>query len=466
MLGKIIRTTPSAAGLLLLLSAAPPLHAQETCCRPEGLVMAERYRVEGLDERRFTHEEYWKVLDPALHSGRLQVTRLGESIQGRAINAVAAGSGPTTVLLWSQMHGDESTATMSLADLMNWLATAPETDILRRELTDSLTIVMIPMLNPDGAELFVRENAMGVDINRDARRTATPEGRILKGVRDSVQADFGFNLHDQGIHTAGEDGPLVAIALLAPAADEERSWGPVRQRARGVAAVIAEALKPDLGGRMARYDDAFAPRAFGDNMQAWGTSTVLIESGILADDPQKQELRRLQVVALLSALHAIANHRYEDPSTTAYDDLPMNPSVEYQLLVLGGDLVIGDADPIRADLAIRYDDSAARTGPRYGEIGDLADAVALDTLDATGLFIHADPDEDGVIRKGAPAAFTVRHGPEADSETARRCSAPTVVGTLGPPDGNRNLEMRIESWPRPARSMSAPAWTSRKWTTR
>ena len=331
MLNRFTRIVCGSAGLVLLL--VPPARAQETCCRSEGLEVADLYRVEGLDERRFTHAEYWGSLAAALSSERIQVTRLGESVEGRAINAVTAGSGPTTVLLWSQMHGDESAATMSLADIIHWFASAPESDSLRASLAERLTIVMVPMLNPDGAERFIRENAIGVDINRDARRTATPEGRILKSVRDSLQADFGFNLHDQGIHTAGEDGPLVAIALLAPAADEERSWGPVRQRARGVAAAIATALEPDLADRMARYDDAYAPRAFGDNMQAWGTSTVLIESGILPNDRQKQELRRLNIVALLSAFETIASERYADEATAAYDSLPMNRSVDYSILV-------------------------------------------------------------------------------------------------------------------------------------
>lgn len=416
MLTRAIRTTLSAAGLLLILPAAAPVHGQPTCCRSEGLAVAERYAVEGLGERRFTHEEYWGILDPALRSGRLHVTRLGESVQGRSINAVTAGSGPIKVLLWSQMHGNESTATMSLADLINWFATAPESDSLRAALAERLTIVMVPMLNPDGAERFIRHNALGVDINRDARRTATPEARILKSVRDSLQADFGFNLHDQGTHTAGDDGPLVAIALLAPAADEGRSWGPVRQRARGVAAAIATSLGQDLGARMARYDDGFAPRAFGDNMQAWGTSTVLIESGILPDDPQKQELRRLHIVALLSAFDAIANERYDDGTTAAYDSLPMNREVEYSLLVLGGDLVLEGAAPIRADMAIRYDDSAARTGPRYGEIGDLEGVIALDTLDASGLFMHAEPGEGGIVRRGAPVSITLRQGADPESQ--------------------------------------------------
>jgi hypothetical protein len=414
---RLIRPAWTLCALALLAHPfAVPAAAQEPCCRSAGWEVAERYRVEGLDDRRFTHEQYWKALAPAFDSDRIGLTRLGESLEGRAINAVTLGSGPVTVLLWSQMHGDESTASMSLADLVNWFASAPAADTLRQTLADRLTITMIPMLNPDGAERFVRENRVGVDINRDARRTATPEGRILRGVRDSIEADFGFNLHDQGTRTAGEDGPVVAIALLAPAADEERSWGPVRQSARQVAAVIAATLEPDLGQRMARYDDEFTPRAFGDNMQLWGTSTVLIESGLLAGDPQKQELRKLNVVALLSALHAIATGEYEDHSTEAYDELPMNLSLSNDLLLLGGELILGGGEPIRADVAIRYEDAVARTGPRYGEIGDLADVAAVDTLDVTEMFLHAEPGSDGTIRAGEAAVLTVRRGREADSD--------------------------------------------------
>ncbi len=401
---------------LLVAGLASRAEGQEPCCRDEGREIATRYRVDGLDDRRFTHEQYWRALAAALQSDRIRTERLGASVQGREIRAVTVGHGPKTVLLWSQMHGDESAATMALADLIHWFAAAPDHDSLHELLLAQLTVTMIPMLNPDGAEQFVREDAFGVDINRDARRTATPEGRILRGVRDSIQADFGFNLHDQGRRTAGEEGPLVAIALLAPAADEERSWGPVRQRARRVAAVIARSLEPDLGQRMARYDDEYTPRAFGDNMQAWGTSTVLIESGILADDPQKQELRALNVVGLMSALHAIATGAYEDLDTAAYDDLPMNLSLSTDLLLLGGLLVVEGADPIRADVALQYEDAVARTGPKWEEIGDLADVVALDTVDVTGLFIHADPETGGMIRPGQPAVLRVRRGAEPSSE--------------------------------------------------
>ncbi|HJU86946.1 MAG TPA: M14 family zinc carboxypeptidase [Gemmatimonadota bacterium] len=390
------------------------------------LVIADAYRVPGLEHRRFTHDAYWAAVGSALGeadaSVRVSIAEVGRSVEGRSIRAVTIGRGPVPVLLWSQMHGDESTATMSLADILHWWAASPEDDRLRRELADRLTITMIPMLNPDGAERFVRHNALGVDVNRDARRLATPEARILKDVRDSLDPDFGFNLHDQGSNTAGPDGELVGIALLAPAADEERSWGPVRQRARRLSGVIAAALEEEIPGRIARYDDSFTPRAFGDNMQRWGTSTVLIESGALPEDPEKQELRRLNVLAILTALTSIADGSLESASTAPYDDLPMNVDVTNDLVLSGGRVVMGDGASYPLDVAIVYDDAVARTGPRYGEIGDLADARALETVDVSGLYLHPELD-GGVLRRGGEVRLTVRRGADPESEVVRRIPA-------------------------------------------
>lgn len=86
-------------------------------------------------------------------------------------------------MLWSQMHGDEATATMALADIFGFLADT-RTSELRSRLTRSLSIVFVPMLNPDGAELFQRQNAVGIDVNRDARRLVTPEARALRALHE------------------------------------------------------------------------------------------------------------------------------------------------------------------------------------------------------------------------------------------------------------------------------------------
>lgn len=259
----------------------------------EGLRIAERHGVAALSERRYTHEQFWRAVGSSTSSAALRTEEVGLSILGRPIRSVTLGQGPVRVLLWSQMHDDEATATMALADIFRFFAEA-EGEALRERLRRERTLVFIPMLNPDGAELFQRQNAIGVDVNRDARALVTPEGRTLKSVRDALRPQFGFNLHDQNARTrVGRQGQQSGIALLAPAFDSARSYNDVRTRARLVAAALAQLFAHEIPGRVAKYDDSFNPRAFGDLMQQWGTSTVLIESGALPDDPEKQRLRAL-----------------------------------------------------------------------------------------------------------------------------------------------------------------------------
>lgn len=435
----LVAVTGSAAACTRAAPVNTPVSASATpaggpsCCAAEAKQIAERYRVAAIANRRFTHEQLWAALDPLTRAPGIRVREIGRSVQGRAIRAVTFGRGPTTVLLWSQMHGDEATATMSLADMLAWMgASGGERDVLRQRLDSLLTIVMVPMLNPDGAELFQRENAIGIDVNRDARRLVTPEARALKSLRDSINPAYGFNLHDQNARTlAGPRGPQVAIALLAPAAEATGAYGPTRTDARLVAAEIATVLRGEIGARVAKYNDAFEPRAFGDLMQQWGTRTVLIESGALPDDVDKQKLRAVNVIALLSALDAIATGRYRAADAAAYESLPSNARVANDVFIRGGTLVMPGSPPMRVDLTIAYEDPVARLRPRVRDVGDVASGVALDTIDASGLFLH--PDASALVERGgrrwlridAAANIAIRRGADASSALVRMLGVAT-----------------------------------------
>jgi hypothetical protein len=195
------------------------------------------------------------------------------------------GRGSKAVLLWSQMHGDEPTATSALFDLCQWITAHRQEPIVAR-LLDTLTLHIVPMLNPDGAERFQRRNAQGIDINRDALHLQTPEGQLLKALRDKVSPVIGFNLHNQNWRTSvGTPPQPAAISLLAVAYDEARSEDERRQLTKRASSVIVDALQPFASGRIGRYDDAFEVRAFGDNITKWGTGVVLIETGPWHRDP-------------------------------------------------------------------------------------------------------------------------------------------------------------------------------------
>jgi len=425
---------PLAVLLLALLGCSVaqrvPSGQPASCCTRqafvEALQIAQQYRNSGITERRFTHTQFWNAVENAIHAPALRYETIGRSILGRDIRAVTFGSGPTRVLLWSQMHGDEAAATMALADLFRFFAEGTS-NRLHQRLGRDLTVAFIPMLNPDGAELFQRQNAIGIDVNRDARRLVTPEARALKTFRDRFNPDFGFNLHDQNARTrAGQRGPASGIALLPPAYDEAKSYNDVRSRARLVAATLAQAFGYEIPGRIAKYDDEYNPRAFGDLMQQWGTSTVLIESGALPDDPQKQRLRTLNAAAILVALDAIATRGYERANPDWYERLPFNAGGAYDLLVRGGRLVLEGNPAMLVDLAINYEDAVARTGGRIRDVGDLADVSAIDTMDVNGLFIHPSQSvltrtpRGAMVRLGAEAELEFRRGASPTSELVRR----------------------------------------------
>jgi hypothetical protein len=411
---------PSGIILLLALSACAQAPRTETF-RPadtgELTRLHERYRVPAIARREFTHAQLWSALGPLVDAaGGPERDEVGRSAEGRPIYRIRFGGGPTRVLLWSQMHGNESTATMALADLFRFLAEAPD-DPRARRLAERLSIEAVPMLNPDGAERFQRRNALAIDINRDARALSTPEARILRTMQQRFRPDFGFNLHDQDVRArVGNSDRLAAFALLAPPYNQARDDNDVRMRAKRVAAVVRGAAEPLVAGHITRYNDTFNPRAFGDLMQSWGTSTVLIESGGWRNDPEKQHLRRVNFVALLTALDAIATGAYATVDPAPYETLPENGSPVNDLLVRGPVIVAPGLEPYRADVMIQFADPLALRGPRVVEVGDLAAAAARDTVEAAGLFLHpAAP-----LAVDRPASFVLRRGRDAASEAVWR----------------------------------------------
>ena len=271
--------------------------------------------------------------------------KIGESVEGRSIHYIRTGTGPFGVLLWSQMHGDEPTATSALFDLLEYLRRHREEPVVRRILSE-LTLHIVPMLNPDGAERFQRRNAQSIDINRDALRLQTPEGKTLKALRDRLNPRVGFNLHNQSWRTSVGDPPKPAsISLLSVAYDEARTENEGRRLTKKLCAVIRDALEPFASGQIGRYDDEYEVRAFGDNITLWGTPVVLIETGPWPSEQPDPPLVRLNFVALVSALDSLATRRVERADPRRYEQLPINESRAYYVLVKNATVINGAGIP-------------------------------------------------------------------------------------------------------------------------
>lgn len=350
----------------------------------------ERYQEKSVNERRFTHAEVLPLISN--RKGGFLVVEIGKSVEGKEIYQMSIGSGPTKVLLWSQMHGNESTATMALFDLFNFLEGAEDDfDSLRQDILSNLSIRFIPIVNPDGMDQWKRRNALDIDLNRDAVDQISPEANILKEARDSFSPAFGFNLHDQQVYyNVSRTANPATISILAPAYNYETEVNEVRKSAMQVIVGMNRILQTVVPGHIGKYDDAFEPRAFGDNFQKWGTSTILIESGGYPNDPEKQYIRKLNFMIILNALHEIAQGSYKEYALEDYYGIPDNDSKLMDLLLQNVTITKNEMD-YEVDLGIRRRESEMKesyyVNGTIEDLGDLSVYFGYKELDAEGLDI-------------------------------------------------------------------------------
>jgi len=343
----------------------------------------ENFKEKSITSRRFKHSDIIPLIERLKNNSNepqseniFSVNEVGQSAEGRDIFLISVGTGKKKVFLWSQMHGDEPTATAALFDIFNFFSAQNEFTDFKKFLLSNLTIYFMPMVNPDGAELFQRRNIFDIDLNRDAIRQQTTEAIILKNVFDSLKADFGFNLHDQSReYTAGISINPASISFLAPAPDYPKTITPVRENAMKLIGELSLALSEFIPGHIAKYSDDFEPRAFGDNFTKWGTGVVLVETGGWRNDREKQFLRKINFITLLYSFCSIASNSYSDFSLENYNSIPNNEKLMYDL-ILRNLTVKKDTFEYKIDLGINYEEININDAKDFylkGTIGDLGD---------------------------------------------------------------------------------------------
>jgi hypothetical protein len=352
-----------------------------------------------LKNRFFKHHELVILLNKLPETFKVQ--KLGNSFNGKSINLVVWGNGDQKVMLWSQMHGDEATGTMALFDLMNYLQTANDTV---KSIAEKCTLYIIPMVNPDGAEIFTRRNAQQIDINRDFLARVSPEAQLLINCRDSINPQFGFNLHDQNtLWSVSDTLKPATLSFLAPATDKENSISEARKNAMLVIADIYNDLSQELPQQIGLFDDEYEPRAFGDNFQRLGTSTILIEAGGFKLDFEKQEIRKFYFSAILSGLQRIAKKSYLKQELSNYLNIPENSKKIFHILIKNVKI-----DEKQISIGINYEenivaDDFTKTVKNFNieDIGDLSSYGAYQVFEGQNLRI------EGEIIFNKPANFSL-----------------------------------------------------------
>ena len=263
------------------------------------------HREKNLDSRYLNlrrMQPYLEELDDRFH-----VRKIGESFEGRDICELVFGTGPIHILLWTQMHGNESTGTRALLDLVKFIGAPDEMTWLADLILKQCTVYCIPMLNPDGAEVYTRINAQKIDLNRDVIDLKAPESILLQERLKNINPAYCFNLHDQRtIFSIAPNQLTATMSFLAPSVDQQRSLTEGRKETMRVIACINNVLQKVIPGRIGRYTDEFYPTATGDNFQKMGHNTILIESGHSQGDYMRKESRFATFLALLEGMRHIA----------------------------------------------------------------------------------------------------------------------------------------------------------------
>lgn len=328
-----------------------------------------QYREERITGRYLPPERLELILSQ-FHKNFRQTT-IGGSINKYPIYGFEWGQGSLRILMWSQMHGNESTTTKALLDFMRYLNEAPEADVLK----NTFTLYIVPMLNPDGAKAYTRENAAGVDLNRDFYELSQPESNALMEYYKKIQPNYCFNLHDQRtIFGAGDTGKPATISFLSPATNKDRSFTPERIKAIQIIVAMNQALQVLIPNQVGRFDDSYNRNCSGDNFQTLGTPTILFEAGHYPGDYEREITRKYVFFAFCKALQSIYENDIVDNKIDDYLNIPQNNPCFFDIVYRNIKIDYENSELI-SNFAVQYSEVLVDDSIQFEEIlvavGDL-----------------------------------------------------------------------------------------------
>ena len=342
-----------------------------------------QFKEQSIKGRYIILDDILPVLEKLNRNNQLEI--IGKSVQEIPIYRYNIGTGKIKILLWSQMHGNESTTTKALIDFLNVLNSGSK---LAQKFLETFTFCCIPMLNPDGAKLYTRENANKVDLNRDSKDLSQPESRVLREVFENFEPDFCFNLHDQRtIFGVDDTGKPATLSFLAPAYNEEREINESRLKAINLIAGINKVLQESIPGQIGRFDDSFNINCIGDTFQYLGVPTVLFEAGHFSNDYLREETRKYIFISLVSSFNILGENDIVNNDLDKYLSIPQNKVVFYDFLYKNIKINY-DGIEIITNFAAQYKEELIN-----GQICFIAYIVQISELD--NYFGHVEYDAKG-----------------------------------------------------------------------
>lgn len=325
-------------------------------------------------------------LEKALLSLSIQKDVIGYSFLKQPIYKISVGNGPKRILIWSQMHGNESTGTRAMLDILKFFQSKNQ---VSEQLLSQISFDFIPLLNPDGADIYSRRTAIGIDMNRDFLSKSSVELQVLLEQINKKSYHYLFNLHDQRtIFNVGKTKETATLSFLAPSYNVEQSVNEIRQKTMAIIQYINDGIQPIIPGKIGRYSAEFYPRSTGDNFTLQGYPCVLFEAGHFPNDWQREHTRKYLFLAILKGMEAIEK---EVKDFVLYENIPENNQLFLDVIIRNV-LVKNDDNEALIDLGFQYKEVVNR------EKNELESVLILQDIgDLKHLFGHEEIDAENSI---------------------------------------------------------------------
>jgi hypothetical protein len=241
-------------GLALAVALASPAVADPPAHVPGGPCLEGEQQVQ-LNSLP-SYEEVVQQLDSIERSsqGAVQVRSAGQSGEGRELLYATVGMGPDVFWLQARIHGNELHSTEAVLQILKYLASSG--DPVATRVREQLTVIVIPMYNPDGAEANIRQSTtpLRIDLNRDWELFRQPESRAWYALWEQTHPRLALDLHHMGQSPIVEGTNQlntfqIGARSIDPSRMTEEQWLTNRQ----MALISVDAVERLGTGNVARY---------------------------------------------------------------------------------------------------------------------------------------------------------------------------------------------------------------------
>jgi hypothetical protein len=270
--------------------------------------------------------------------GAVEVASAGLSGEGRELLYATVGDGPDVFWLQSRIHGNELHNTEAVLQVLKYLASSGSPEA--RRIRERLTVIVIPMYNPDGATANIRQSTtpLRIDLNRDWELFRQPESRAFYELWEETKPRLALDLHHMGQSPVVEGtNELNTFQIGARSIDPSRMTAEQWLTNRRMALISTAAVARLGTGNVARYPLIDITNAVISRMLMGGPGPDGSDPGFKTQGAIFYEVRsvgqksngmleQLFVRPTMAVLNAAADGSLYEHSGTGWEDIPFGDS--------------------------------------------------------------------------------------------------------------------------------------------